>query len=146
MNLTLQVPMQYCSLQHGLLLPSPDISTTQCPFCFGPAASFFLELFVVVLHSSPVAHWTPSNLGALIFWYHICLPFYEVHAFLTAIILEWFAIPSSSGSCFVRTLHSCFQILISDHAVYISSLTIFPSKLSSCCSVPLSDFSMWSQS
>ena len=45
-----------------------------------------------------------------------------------------------------RTLHSCFQIFVSDHAVYISSLTLFPPKLSSWCSVPLSDFRMWSQS
>ena len=33
------------------------------------------------------------------------LPFYTVHEVLTANILGWFAIPSSSRSCFVRTLH-----------------------------------------
>ena len=49
MDLTFQVPMQYCSLQHWTLLPSPVIST------------FFLELF---LHSSPVAYCTPTNLGS----------------------------------------------------------------------------------
>ena len=40
----------------------------------------------------------------LIFWCHIFLSFYTVHEVLVASILEWFAIPSSSGSHFVRTL------------------------------------------
>ena len=31
---------------------------------FGPATSFFLELLVISLHSSPVPHWTPSDLGS----------------------------------------------------------------------------------
>ena len=44
------------------LLP-PDTSTTECPFLFGPASSLFLELFVTALRSSPVAYWTPSDLG-----------------------------------------------------------------------------------
>ena len=52
MDLTFQVPMQYCSLQHRTLLLSPVPSTTGCCFCFGSIPSFFLELF---LHWSPVA-------------------------------------------------------------------------------------------
>ena len=59
-GLTFQVPMQYCSLQHQALLSPPDTSTTEHYFHFGPATSFFLELF---LCSSPVAYWTSSNLG-----------------------------------------------------------------------------------
>ena len=35
MDLTFQVPMQYCSLQHRTLLLSPVTSTTGCCFCFG---------------------------------------------------------------------------------------------------------------
>ena len=61
MDLTFQVPMQYCSLQHCTLLLSPVTSTTVCWFCFGSISSFFLELF---LHSSPVAYWAPTNLVA----------------------------------------------------------------------------------
>ena len=61
MYLTLQVPMQYCSLQHWTLLPSPVISTTGCCFCFSSISSFFLELF---LHCSPVAYWAPTDLGS----------------------------------------------------------------------------------
>ena len=61
MDLTFQVPMQYYSLQHQTLLPSPVTSTTWCCFCFGSVSSFFLESF---LHWSPVAYWAPTNLGS----------------------------------------------------------------------------------
>ena len=45
-DLTFQVPMEYCSLQHRTLLPSFVISTTECCFFFGFIASFFLEFFL----------------------------------------------------------------------------------------------------
>ena len=61
MDITFQVPMQYCSLQHRTLLLSPVTSTTGYCFCFGSVSSFFLELF---LHSSPVSYWAPTNLGS----------------------------------------------------------------------------------
>ena len=57
--------MQYCSLQHWILLLPPDTSTTECHFCFGSASSFFLGLLVIAIHSSPVAYWTPSNVEGL---------------------------------------------------------------------------------
>ena len=71
-------------------------------FLFWPAATFFLELLVIALHSSPVAYWTPSNL--------VCsssgvISFYTIRGVSEARILEWFAIPSSNGPRFVRTLH-----------------------------------------
>ena len=52
--------MQYCSLQHRILLPSPVTSTTGC-YCFGSIPSFFLDL---LLHWSPVGYWAPTNLGS----------------------------------------------------------------------------------
>ena len=58
-DLTFQVSIQYCSIQHQALLP--DTSTTEHHFHFGPVSSFYLELF---LHSSPVAYWTLSDLGS----------------------------------------------------------------------------------
>ena len=61
MDLTFQVPMQYCSLQHQTLLLWPVTSTAGYSFCFGSIPSFFLELF---LHWSPVAYWAPTNLGS----------------------------------------------------------------------------------
>ena len=59
MDLTFQVPMHYCSLQHQTFLPSPVTTTTGCCFCFDSVSSFFLEL---VLHWSPVAYWAPTYL------------------------------------------------------------------------------------
>ena len=61
MDLTFQVPMQYCSLHHRTLLPSPVTSTTGCCFCFGSISSFFPELF---LYSSSGAYWPPIDLGS----------------------------------------------------------------------------------
>ena len=61
MDPTFQVPMQYCSFQHWALLPSPVTSTAACWFCFGSVCSFFPELF---LHQSPIAYWTPTDLGS----------------------------------------------------------------------------------
>ena len=60
-DLTFQVPMQYCSLQHWNLLLSPVTSPTEYCFCFGSISSFFLELF---LHWSPVTYWAPPDLGS----------------------------------------------------------------------------------
>ena len=60
MDLTFQVPMQYCFLQHWTLLLSPVTSTTGYCYCFGSIPSFFLELF---LHWSPVSYWAPTDLG-----------------------------------------------------------------------------------
>ena len=61
MDLTCQIPMQYCSLQHRTLLPSPVTSTTRCCFHFGSFYLFSLKLF---LHSSAVVYWVPTNLGS----------------------------------------------------------------------------------
>ena len=59
MDLTFQVPMQYCSLQHQTLLPSPVTPTIGCCFHFDSISSFLLELF---FHWSPVAYWAPPDL------------------------------------------------------------------------------------
>ena len=60
MDLTFQVPMQYCSLEHRTLLLSLVTSSAGYSFCFGSIPSSFLELF---LHWSPVAYWAPTDLG-----------------------------------------------------------------------------------
>ena len=99
MDLTFQVPMQYCSLQHWTLLPSPVTSTTGCCFRFGSVYPFFLELF---LHSSPVAYWAPTNLGSSSFSVISFCLFLLFMGFLKARMLMWFAILFSSGPGFVR--------------------------------------------
>ena len=60
LDLTFQVPMQYCSLQHQTYLPPPDTSTAGSCFSFGSVSSFLLELF---LYSSPIAYLAPTDLG-----------------------------------------------------------------------------------
>ena len=59
-DLTFQVRMQYCSLQHRTLLPSPVTSSTGYCFYFGSVSSFFMEF----LHWSPGACWALTNLGS----------------------------------------------------------------------------------
>ena len=65
MDLTFQVPIQYCSLLHGTLLLLPVTSTAGCCFCFGSIPSFFLELF---LHCYPVAYWAPTSSKLNLSW------------------------------------------------------------------------------
>ena len=107
MDLTFQVPMQYCSLQRRTLLPSPIISKTGCYFCFGSASSFLLEL--LSLSGNLLGPYWP---GEFIFQCHIFLPFHTVHGVLKTRILKWFAIPFASGPHFVRTLHHDPSILV----------------------------------
>ena len=61
MGLSFQIPMQYCSLQHRTLLPSPVTSTTWHCFHFDSISLFSLELFLL---SYPVAYWAPTDLGS----------------------------------------------------------------------------------
>jgi len=107
MDLTFQVPMQYCCLELWTWLPLPITSTTGCCFWFGFVSSFFLEL---CLHWSPVAYWAPTGMGNS-FQCPIFFPFHTVHGVLNTRILKWFAIPFSSESHFVRTLHHDPSIL-----------------------------------
>ena len=61
MDLTFQDLVQYFSLQHWTLLPSPVTSTAGGCFSFGSISSFFLQL---VLQWSPAACWAPTNLAS----------------------------------------------------------------------------------
>ena len=118
MDLTFQVPKQYCCLEHQTLLSPPDTSTSDHRFCFGQATSFFLELLIIILHSSPVASILDTfQLVGLIFQCHIFLPFHTIHGVLMARILDWFAISSSTGPPFVRILHYCHLSWVALHNI-----------------------------
>ena len=103
--------MQYYSLQHQTLHLPPATSTAWWPSCFILSGSI-----LIALRSSPVAYWTPPNLGSssssVI---SFCL--FTVHGILTASILGWFAIPSSSGLHFARTLHCDLPIWVTLHSM-----------------------------
>ena len=91
MDLTFQVPMQYCSVQYQTLLLSPVTHTTGYCFCFGSIPSFFLELF---LRWSPVAYWAPTDLGSSSF---IILLFCLFILFLGFLMQEyWSGLPFPS--------------------------------------------------
>ena len=94
MNLIFQVPMKYFSLHHQILLSPPDIFTTE--LC---SSNFIIYGAIrIALCFSPVTFWTTFSLGCLSV--SILLHFYTVLGIFVARILEWFAIPASSGSHF----------------------------------------------
>ena len=101
MDLTFQVPMQYCSLQHRTLLPSPVTSTWVLFLLW--LHPFILSGVISPLISSGIlgTYWP----GEFLFQYPIILPFHTVDGVLKARILKWFAIPFSSGPHSVRPLH-----------------------------------------
>ena len=99
MDLTFQVPTQYCSLHHWTLLLSPVTSTTRCCFCFGSCLHFFWSMFPLI--SSNILGTYRS--GESLFQCPIILPFDTVLEVVKARILKWFAIPFSSGTTFCQT-------------------------------------------
>ena len=104
-DLTFQVPMQYFSLQHRTFLSLPGTSTTERPFGFGPTTSLALELLVLVLRSSSVACWTPSDLrgpSSSIISFSLSFLFME---FSWQRYWSGLPVPAPGGSRLVRTLH-----------------------------------------
>ena len=108
-DLTFQVPVQYCSLQHQTLLSLPYTVTTEHWFHFDPAFSFFLENCPLLFSSNILDTFQPGS--------HNFLPFHTICRVLEARILEWFAISFSSGPSFVRTLHYDLSILGDPHGM-----------------------------
>ena len=96
MNLTFQVPTQYCSLQHWTSITSHIHNWT--------LLSLWRHLFILsgvispLFSSSILGTYQP---GEFIFQCHIFLPFHTIHGVLKARILQWFAIPFSSGPSMV---------------------------------------------
>ena len=91
MDLTFQVPIQYCSLQHQTLLPSPV--TPPAGYCFLLCLHHFLLSGVIspLISSSILGTYWP---GEFIFQCPIFLPFHTVHGVLKARIGNGFLFPS----------------------------------------------------
>ena len=91
MDLSFQVPVQYCSLQHWTLLLSTQShhNWVLILLCLHP---FILSGVISPLISCSIlgTYWP----GELLFQYLIILPFHTVHGVLKARILKWFAFPS----------------------------------------------------
>ena len=77
----------------------------------------------------PRSIWTPPNLGDTSFSCHTIVSFYTVHQVLSASILGWFAISSSSGSHFLRTLRCDPSILGSLNTAWLIVSLTDPSPL-----------------
>ena len=74
LDLTFQVPMQYCSLWHWTLHTSPVTSTAECCFCFWPVSFFFLELFPhhLLYHFGHLSTWRVHLSVSYIFGFSCC--------------------------------------------------------------------------
>ena len=92
MDLTFQVPVQYCSLQHQTLLPSPVISTTGCCFCFGSISSIFPSIRVFSNESALRITW-PNYWS---FSFNISL--YNEHSGLISFRMDWLDLLAVQGT------------------------------------------------
>ena len=108
MNITFQVPMQI------LFFTALDFTSITSHIYNWVLFLLWLHLFslsgvISPLFSSSIlgTYWP----GEFIFQCPIFLPFHNVHGVFKARILKGFAIPLSSGPCFVRTLHHDLSIL-----------------------------------
>ena len=94
---------KYWTFQHQTLLSPPDTSTQQRALF-----PLWLRLFIPSAVISPLI--SSSTLGTFqpgefLFLSVSLLSFHAVHGVLKARIQKRFAIPFSTGPCFVRTLH-----------------------------------------
>ena len=113
------------------------VSTTECCFRFGPAASFFLELLVIALCSSPVAHWTPSDKRAhlllsylLAFWYSSWDSCRRSAGVCCHFLLQWTMFYQHSSLWPICLGWPCMAWLIASLAIHIHIiLKIQPQKL-----------------
>ena len=121
MDLTFEAPMQYCSYSIRLYFHHQShLQLVHC-FHFGSISSFFLEL---VLHSSSVAYWAPTNLGSSSFSvlsfllfilfmgfsrqeYWGCLPF---HSPVDHVLSELSTLTHPSWVAFYGVAHSFIEL------------------------------------
>ena len=111
--------MQYCSLQHRTLLPSPHIHNWVLFL-------LWLHLFILsgvsspLISSSIVGTYRP---GEFILQCPIFLPSHTVHGVLKARILKWSAVPFSRGPHCQTMIRNAFQFpLLFSHSVVSDSL------------------------
>ena len=113
MDLTFQVPMQYCST-------ALDFNSIISHIHNWVLFMLWLHLFSFSGVSSPLISRSILETyppGEFIFQCPIFLPFHTVHGGLKARIKKWFAISLSSGPHFVRTLHHDLSIWVVLHGM-----------------------------
>ena len=108
MDLTFQVPMQCCSLQHWTLLSITSHIHNWVLFLLWLHPFILSGVISLLISYSILGTYRP---GEFPFQYPIILPFHTVHGVFKARTLKWFAIPFSSGPHSVRPLHHDLTIL-----------------------------------
>ena len=109
MDLTIQVPMHYCSLRHQTLLLPSD------PFTTGHISALSQPLYSFCSYFSPLFLW---HIGCLLTWKHHLSGSYLFCPFiLFSSMLKWFAIPFTSGAHFVRILRHDLSIWAALHGM-----------------------------
>ena len=103
MDLTFQVPMQYCSLCHRTFTTRHIHSWASFPLWF----SLFIPSGVIsLLFSSTLGTYRPQGFA---FQCHIFIPSHTVHGVLNARMLKWFAIPfSKPGTSYFVSVSACW--------------------------------------
>ena len=99
-------------LKHQIILENTDVNVTGGLLTSLHPKEIILKSPQTVLEGSMnfschyIYNLAPSHMTAyLLTFLYVELPSYTVHEVLTARTLEWFTIPSSSGTGFVRALH-----------------------------------------
>ena len=111
--------MQYCSLQHWTSITSHIHNW-----------ALFLLWHLLFIVSAVISPLISSSIlgtcqpGEFIVQCPIFLPLHTVHGVLKARILKWFAIPFSSGPCFVRPLHHDPFVLGGPHGMACSFIEL----------------------
>ena len=108
MDLTFQVPTQYCYLQHWTFIFITSHIHNWTLFLLWLRLFILSEAISPLISSSILGTYRP---GKFIFQCPIFLPFHTVYGVLKAGILKRFAIPFSSGPRFVRPLHHDLSVL-----------------------------------
>ena len=108
MDLTFQVPMQYCIEKICNIFTALDLASITSHIHTWVLFLLWLHPFILswvispLISSSILGTYRP---GEFLFQYPIILPFHTVHGVLKERILKWFAIPFSNGPHSVRPLH-----------------------------------------
>ena len=102
MDLTFQVPVQHCSLQHQTLVIVTSYIHNWVLFLLWLHPFILSGVISQLISNSILGTYWP---GVFLFQYPIILPSHTVHGVFKARILKWFAIPFSSGPHSVRPLH-----------------------------------------
>ena len=107
MDLTFQVPMLCCSLQHRTFLHHQSQPHLGVVFLLAPSLHSFWSYCLLFSSSILVTY----QHGEFMFQCYIFLPVHTVHGVLKEKILKWFAILFSSGPRFARTLYHVLSVL-----------------------------------